>query len=117
MSRSFHRQSTWQRGLIALAIAAGSVALSACAEEVVAGPRWRGEAVAVAPPAAEAEVIGIAPHRGWVYQPGYWDWEHGRHIWIKGSWVEGRAGYRWVPHTWVHEGGGWRLREGYWAKG
>jgi hypothetical protein len=116
MTHSSLHRSKWRRGVVALAVVMGSVALSACAEEVIARPGWRGEAIAVEPPIAQAEIIGVAPHPGWVWQPGYYDYVGGRHVWTHGAWVEGRAGYHWVPHTWVHEGGGWRLREGYWGR-
>src|SRR4051812_46024784 len=39
------------------------------------------------PPAARYEVVP-APRAGFVWQPGYWDWSHGRHAWHKGYWVK-----------------------------
>ena len=109
-------RSKWRRSLLVFALATNTIVLSACAEEVVAGPRYRGEVVTVAPPVVQSEVIGVAPHPGWIYQPGYWDWVGGRHVWVHGAWVAGRPGYRWEPHAWVREGNGWHLREGYWVR-
>ena len=116
-SHSMTKSSKWRRGAFALFVVASSIAFSASAQEIVIKPHWRGEVVAVEPPVAQAEIIGVAPHPGWIWQPGYYDWVGGRHVWVRGAWVEGRAGYHWVPHTWVREGAGWHLREGYWARG
>src|SRR5262245_46306414 len=96
-----------------LVLTATALLLSACAEEVVERPRYREGVVAVAPPAPEVEVVGVSPRPGWVWEPGYWNWQGGRHVWVNGVWVAPRPGYRWEPHAWVHEGKGWRLREGY----
>ena len=62
------------------------------------------------------ETVTVAPHPGWVWRPGYYNWAGHKHVWVAGEWVEPRPGYRWEPHTWVKEGGGWRLREGEWVK-
>ncbi|HEY1724028.1 MAG TPA: YXWGXW repeat-containing protein [Steroidobacteraceae bacterium] len=83
---------------------------------VTARPEYVGDTVMVAPPAPQAEVIGVAPAPGYIWMGGYWGWEGGRHVWVGGHWAEGRAGYRWVPHRWVRSGGGWRLAAGHWQR-
>jgi len=70
--------------------------------------------VIMAPPAPRVEVVGPAPHTGFVWIPGYWNWVDGHHVWIAGRWEAPRPGYRWAPHRWVHEHDGWRLEEGRW---
>jgi hypothetical protein len=113
------QHSMKQRGLKMLAVAAltlGATVAASAAEVIVEHPRWRSEVVTVEPPVVQTEVIGVAPHPGWVYQNGYWDWVGGKHVWVRGAWVAPRPGYRWEPHVWVREGGGWRLREGYWVR-
>jgi hypothetical protein len=102
---------------VGLALAASGLVLTACVAETVGPPRYRETVVGIAPPAPEVEVVGVAPHPGWVWQPGYWNWEANRHVWVAGNWVAPRPGYHWEPHAWVHEDKGWRLREGYWARG
>jgi hypothetical protein len=97
-------------------LVASALLLGACVEEVVERPRYREGVVAVEPPAPQVEVVGVAPRPGWVWQPGYWNWQGDRHVWVNGAWVEPRPGYRWEPHAWMREGKGWRLREGYWVK-
>lgn len=110
---------------VASAILAGGLGLSACvvtpvgppvAAEVV-GPRFvTPEVIPVQPPPPREEIIGVAPQVGFIWAPGYWNWEGGRHVWVGGRWIPPRAGYYWEPHTWVHVGNGWHLREGYWAR-
>jgi len=90
-------------------------ALSGCV--VTARPAYYGGGalIAVAPPAPQVEVVGVAPFPGAFWIGGYWRWTGERHEWVRGRWEAPREGYRWVPHTWVHERGGWRLAEGHWA--
>ena len=96
-----------------------SAVLSGC---VVAPANPYGEAygsgavVAVAPPEAQVEVVGVPPVAGYVWLGGYWNWVGGRHVWVGGHWSAPRPGYHWVPHTWVREGGGWRMHEGHWTR-
>ena len=60
-------------------IAAGVLALSLAASGCVTR-------VALVPPRARVEVIGVAPYRGAVWVPGHWtrgryDW-----VWVRGYW-------------------------------
>ena len=55
--------------------------------------------VEVAPPPPRVEVVP-APRPGYLWTPGYWAWDHGRHNWIEGRWVEARHGQYWVPERW-----------------
>ena len=41
-----------------------------------------------------------APRVGYVWAPGFWDWRHGRHIWVKGHYERERRGYHWNPTRW-----------------
>ncbi len=72
--------------------------------------------VGVAPPAPQAEVIGVAPYPGYVWIGGYWGWSYGRYAWVPGRWSPGRPGYHWVPHHWQPYGGRWRLAPGHWDR-
>ena len=106
------RRSTLRFAVTAAALAAG-LASPAFAQR---HGHFIGETVVVAPPVAQVEVMGDAPHPGYIYENGYWNWENGRHVWVAGRWEAPRRGYYWEPHVWVHEGNGWRMREGYWAR-
>jgi len=103
----------WKPRPAALAIIVATMLASAC---VVVPERYVGEPVAIAPPAARVETIGIAPAAGYIWIGGYWGWAGGRHEWVPGYWAPPHPGYAWVPHTWVHSSDGWRLREGYWRR-
>jgi hypothetical protein len=73
--------------------------------------------IEIAPPAA---VVEDAPVRaGYVYAPGYWDWDdaHHKHVWHKGEYMHERHGEHWVPHKWEEHGGKYTLREGHWEHG
>lgn len=102
----------WRTGLAAIAVAAAGAFVSPAA----LAAHFVGAVVTVQPPAPQVEVVGVAPHPGWIWESGYWNWEGGRHVWHGGRWEAPRPGYYWEPHVWVHEGGGWRMREGYWAR-
>jgi hypothetical protein len=73
--------------------------------------------VMVPPPPPQVETIGPAPHAGYVWIGGYWNWTGGRHEWIDGHWVPPRPGHHWVAHEWVRQGDGWRLKPGHWERG
>jgi len=52
--------------------------------------------------------------------PGFWRWEHERHVWAPGHWIAERPGHHWVADRWAHvEGphGGWRHEPGHWDHG
>ena len=70
----------------------------------------------VGPPPLRYEAVP-APRRGFVWVPGYWNWEGDRHVWIAGNWVAERHGYIYSQPTWVERGGRWELRRGAWARG
>ena len=66
-----------------------------------------------APPAPRFESVP-APRRGYVWAPGYWNWDGGHHAWLAGHWEPERNGYRYQAHEWVRDGGSYRLRDGGW---
>ena len=75
--------------------------------------------IQVAPPPPQVEVVPV-PRPGYVWAPGYWAWEGGRHVWIGGHWVSVRRGYYWVPDRWVEyqgpRGPRWHLDPGHWER-
>ncbi len=90
--------------------------LSGCIVAPAPGYYYAPHVVAVAPPPAPVEVVGVAPAPGYVWFGGYWNWVGGTHVWVPGYWGAGRPGYHWVAHTWVRAGGGWRMAPGHWAR-
>jgi hypothetical protein len=69
----------------------------------------------VAPPAPRVEVVPAA-RAGWVWAPGYWNWQGRRHVWVTGHWIREHRGYRYVPQTWVQRDGRWHFETGGWVR-
>jgi hypothetical protein len=69
--------------------------------------------IGVPPPAPIYEAVP-APRMGYVWAPGYYRWDGGRHVWMAGHWMEERRGYHWVPDRWARVDGGWRHDHGHW---
>jgi hypothetical protein len=111
-TRPWRRQS----GALPIAVAAAMPnGLAGCVVSPVQ-PRFAGEVVAVAPPAAQVEVICVPHAAGCVWLGGYRNWVGGRHVWVGGRWDVPRPGYYLEPHVRVHAGADSRLREGHWAR-
>ncbi|HEY0822668.1 MAG TPA: YXWGXW repeat-containing protein [Ramlibacter sp.] len=72
--------------------------------------------VQVAPPPLRRERVP-PPRRGYVWVPGFWDWNGRRYVWRPGYWVRARRGYRWREHRWVQRDGGWVRERGRWERG
>nr|AUN35576.1 putative lipoprotein [uncultured bacterium] len=98
-----------QRKLLLAALAAGSIT---CAVPAFAAVDVY---VDVAPPAPRHEVVP-APRHGYIWQPGYWDYDHGRHAWHKGYWVKERRGYYWHPARWEERNGRYHFVKGRWDR-
>lgn len=69
----------------------------------------------VPPPAPVYEVVP-APRPGYVWTPGYWDWNdrYHKHAWKQGYWVAERPGYVYESPRWVQASNGWLLVPGRW---
>ena len=98
-----------QRKLLLAALAAGSITCAVPAFAAV------DVFVDVAPPAARYEVVP-APRAGYVWQPGYWAYDHGHHAWHKGYWVKERRGYYWHPSRWEEREGRYHFVQGRWDR-
>ena len=73
--------------------------------------------VEIAPPAAVYEAVP-PPRAGYIWAPGYWDWDagHHKHVWRNGHYVRGHRDEHWVPYAWAEHGGRYRLNEGHWER-
>ena len=69
----------------------------------------------VAPPAPRV-IVAPPPRVGFVWAPGYWRWDGGRHVWHEGYWVHERKGYHWVPDNWESRGGHYHYNRGHWER-
>ncbi|MES3020980.1 MAG: hypothetical protein V4857_05270 [Pseudomonadota bacterium] len=68
-----------------------------------------------APPAPRYESVPAA-RAGYVWAPGYWNWEGNRHVWTAGRWEAERRGYRYQRTEWVRDNNGYRLQQGGWQQ-
>jgi len=71
--------------------------------------------IGVAPPAPRYERVVV--RRGYVWTPGYWQWDHRhhRHVWVNGYYIRERNGHRFIPAHWQQgPGGRWRFVPGHW---
>ena len=71
--------------------------------------------VGVPPPAPVVEVVP-PPRRDYVWIPGYWAWQEGRHVWVRGFWERERPGWVRVPPRWEERGGRWHWDPGGWVR-
>jgi hypothetical protein len=92
-------------------IACVAAACSLTALPSVARTVW----VREAPPEVRVEEVP-APRHGYQWVPGYWNWEHRRHVWHPGTWVRARHGYVYMQPTWVQRDGRWVLESGHWRR-
>lgn len=67
-----------------------------------------------APPEPRHEVAHPA-RRGYVWVPGTWYWEGGRHHWADGYWLKARPGQHWEPARWERRDQYYRFVSGGWA--
>jgi len=85
-------------GMVAAALGSASFAASARSSVELF--------VNVPPPAPLVEVVP-APRAGFVWVPGFWEWRHHHHYWVRGHYVRYRPGFVYEPARWVDRGGGW----------
>lgn len=83
MKKTFSHDSRSGYRRIASASVASAALLAAC----VAGSSFASaqEVMILTPPAARYE-NAPAPRAGYVWQQGYWGWQHGRYVWVQGQW-------------------------------
>ncbi len=75
--------------------------------------------VNVPPPPLRAEVVVVQPGPGYVWVPGYWDWDapRGEYLWIAGAWT--RPPHRhavWVGPRWERRGRESFFLRGHWRR-
>lgn len=71
--------------------------------------------IGTAPPPLRYEVIP-APRQGYIWAPGYWDWNGHDHVWRNGHWEHARSGYVYRRPEWREDHGKWKLNKGGWKQ-
>ena len=69
----------------------------------------------IAPPAQRYEVVP-EQRAGYVWAPGYWNYQENNHVWVPGTSYPTREGYVYQPHRWVERDGRWSQQEGRWER-
>jgi hypothetical protein len=71
--------------------------------------------VGIAPPAPVVEAPPPAPGAGYVWTPGYYNWNGSSYVWTRGAWVMPPAHHHhYVAGAWVHGHRGWYYRSSRW---
>jgi len=97
-------------------IVAGLVATALGSISIPAAARTNVEFfVNVPPPAPVVEVVP-GPRVGYVWVPGFWEWRHGRHVWVRGHYLRHRPGFVYEPARWVERGGHWYYTAPGWRR-
>jgi hypothetical protein len=91
---------------IALCVVASGISASA----VAAGAGMESD---VAPPAPREE-RAPAPRDGYIWAPGYWDWNGHAYSWVSGRYLYEHRGAHWVPDRWEQAGSHWQHVSGHW---
>ncbi|KAF7597860.1 MAG: hypothetical protein CGU28_16395 [Candidatus Dactylopiibacterium carminicum] len=102
--------------LASLGIAAASLILSPVSQaEVNISVNLPGITIGIndAPPPVRLEKIP-ARRSGYVWAPGYWQWDGHAHVWISGHWLAERPGHVWIPERWERNDRGWTFTPGRW---
>jgi hypothetical protein len=75
-----------------------------------------GVSVGFAPPAIPVYTQPYCPGPGYLWTPGYWDWNGYDYYWIPGTWVlPPRVGFLWTPGYWGYNNGLYAFNNGYWG--
>ncbi len=77
-----------------------------------------GVAVAIAPPILPVYDQPVCPGDGYIWTPGYWDYNYdaGDYFWVPGTWVLApEVGFLWTPGWWGWGGSGFVFTAGYWG--
>jgi hypothetical protein len=91
---------------IALCVVASGISASA----VAAGAGMESD---VAPPAPREE-RAPAPRDGYIWAPGYWDWNGHAYSWVSARYLYEHRGAHWVADRWEQAGSHWQHVSGHW---
>lgn len=103
---------------------AALIALSASgalAQVIVQPPAGSVVIAPSAPPAVRSEVVPPPPDAVAQWNPGHWNWDGYRWIWVAGRFVippssVQTSGWRWIPGQWLQRpDGSWTWSEGHWG--
>lgn len=68
----------------------------------------------LAPPALRVEPLA-PPRDGYVWAPGYWNYDGATHVWVEGHYVPDQVGMTYIAPRWEESNGHYRLRREGWT--
>jgi hypothetical protein len=77
-----------------------------------------GISIRIGPPALPVYEQPICPGDGYLWTPGYWDYDYdiNDYYWVPGTWVLApQVGFLWTPGWWGWGEGAFIFHEGYWG--
>lgn len=75
-------------------------------------------AIAIGPPLLPVYEQPICPGDGYLWTPGYWDYDYdvADYYWVPGTWILApEVGFLWTPPYWGWGGSGFLFYDGYWG--
>jgi hypothetical protein len=75
-------------------------------------------AIAIGPPVLPVYEQPICPGDGYIWTPGYWDYNYDAtdYFWVPGTWIIApEVGFLWTPAYWGWGGSGFLFYDGYWG--
>jgi hypothetical protein len=100
--------STMLQALLAsLFLAASAVAIPMVASAA-------SDSADVAPPPPRTEPVPA--REGYVWAPGYWQWNGRSYSWVSGNYIFERRGAHWVADRWEQVGPHWQHVHGHWEQ-
>ena len=67
------------------------------------------------PPPPPRVIVAPRPRPGYVWAPGYWNWNGRRHVWVDGRYYRNRPHMHYVGPEWRPDGGAYGFRRGGWV--
>ena len=77
-----------------------------------------GVAITIAPPPIPVYDQPVCPGDGYLWTPGYWNWDDGfdDYYWVPGTWVlPPEVGFLWTPGWWGWGGDAFIFHDGFWG--
>ncbi len=104
-------QSIMMRTLKTLFLAAGLCAMACTTSHAQVN-----FSITVAPPVLPVYEQPLCPEDGYLWTPGYWNYDDGGYYWVPGVWVAPpRVGFLWTPGYWGFNDGLYVFNRGYWG--
>jgi hypothetical protein len=95
-------------GLTALCLVAAELAASV--------PAQARDIYADQAPPPPREFQSPRPREGYVWAPGFWDWNGKSFHWVNGTWLVERRARHWVPDHWEQADNRWHFVPGRWEQ-